>query len=337
MNPFLNDLKLVIDKYQKSSSLEDKLLCYKDYKALRELLLTYLDSDIPYIDIDIKEEFDNILDIDKMFVTKEVDSNKELLSDLYTKILDHISGFDIEEDFNQEIDSNEVFMNFFNSFDNMKELYQELLNNNGIQVDEEYTVPTTLSFDSIKKEYILLPPNKYLQSLPHEMGHIYQNKYVKKDNYLIVEFLSILMELLFMDYYSNIDTSKGNILKGTFKSNLFFLFLNTSSQLELMKRFPDAFINMDMNPDYRIEFNSINLFSSNMSKQELYLQYYGIGFLLAINYYYKYKETNDFNIIKEFIINNKDNNLSNLLSNIDISLIDRFMNDYFNNDKKASK
>lgn len=336
MERFLNDLKLVINKYQNSSSNEEKLLCYKDYTALRELLLTYLDSDIPYIDILNKEDLDQTFNKEKAFITGEIDNNKELLSYLYTKILDYIPSFDIEETIENQV-NNEIFKTFFNSFDNMNELYQKLLDSDGIQVNEDYTIPTTLSFDSINKSYILLPPNRYLQSLPHEMGHIYQNKLIKKDNYLIEEFLSILMELLFIDYYSNIDINTSNLLKDGFKSNLFFLLLNTSAQLELIKRFPDSFINMDLNPDYRVEFNSINLFPCNISKQELYLQYYGIGFILAINYYYKYKENNDFNTIKEFIINNEDNNLNTLLSNVDLSLIYRFMNEYFSNDKKASK
>ena len=104
-----------------------------------------------------------------------------------------------------------------------------------------------------------------------------------------------------------------------------------------MNRYPDAFTNMNLKEEYRVEFNSINLFSSNNSKEELYLHYYGIGFILAIYYYYKYKENNDFNEIKNFIINYKDKSLVELLNNIDINLIDRFMNEYFNDTKKASK
>ena len=170
------------------------------------------------------------------------------------------------------------------------------------------------------------------------MGHVYQSELVNKDNYFIVEFLSIFMELLFMDYYANIDIDTSKIMKNNFISNLFFLLLNNLSQIELMKRFNNAFINMDLNEEYRIEFNSISLFPSNNKKQELYLQYYGIGLLLAINFYYKYKENHDFNEIKEFIIKNKDSNLNDLINNyVDISLVDRFINDYFNDDIKASK
>ncbi len=336
MNIFLNDLKLIIDKYQNSNSNEEKKLYYKDYKVLRELLLTYLDSDtnIPYINK--IEEYDKELDKEKEYITKEIYLNRELLSNIYSKILDKISNFNMEEDYFQEV-NNELFIDFFKSFDNMDTLYQELLNNNGLQINEDYMVPTTLNFESINKNYILLPPNKEIESLPHEMGHIYQNQLVRKDNYFIEEFLSILMELLFMDYYSNINYEVSSIMKNKFLYNLFFLLLNTSSQLELMNRYPDAFTNMNLKEEYRVEFNSINLFSSNNSKEELYLQYYGIGFILAIYYYYKYKENNDFNEIKNFIINYKDKSLDELLNNIDINLIDRFMNEYFNDTKKASK
>ena len=204
MNIFLNDLKLVIDKYQNSNSNEEKKLYYKDYTVLRELLLTYLDSDtnIPYINK--IEEYDKELDKEKEYITKEIYLNRELLSNIYSIILDKISNFNMEEDYFQEV-NNELFIDFFKSFDNMDTLYQELLNNNGLQINEDYTVPTTLNFESINKNYILLPPNKEIESLPHEMGHIYQNQLVRKDNYFIEEFLSILMELLFMDYYSNIN------------------------------------------------------------------------------------------------------------------------------------
>ena len=336
MNIFLNDLKLIIDKYQNSNSNEEKKLYYKDYTVLRELLLTYLDSDtsIPYINK--IEEYDKELDKEKEDINKEIYLNRELLSNIYSKILDKISSFNMEEDYYQEV-NNELFIDFFKSFDNMDTLYQELLNNNGLQINEDYTVPTTLNFESINKNYILLPPNKEIESLPHEMGHIYQNQLVRKDNYFIEEFLSILMELLFMDYYSNINYEVSSIMKNKFLYNLFFLLLNTSSQLELMNRYPDAFTNMNLKEEYRVEFNSINLFSSNNSKEELYLHYYGIGFILAIDYYYKYKENNDFNEIKNFIINYKDKSLDELLNNIDINLIDRFMNEYFNNTKKVSK
>ena len=336
MNIFLNDLKLIIDKYQNSNSNEEKKLYYKDYTVLRELLLTYLDSDtnIPYINK--IEEYDKELDKEKEDINKEIYLNRELLSNIYSKILDKISSFNMEEDYFQEV-NNELFIDFFKSFDNMDTLYQELLNNNGLQINEDYTVPTTLNFESINKNYILLPPNKEIESLPHEMGHIYQNQLVRKDNYFIEEFLSILMELLFMDYYSNINYEVSSIMKNKFLYNLFFLLLNTSSQLELMNRYPDAFTNMNLKEEYRVEFNSINLFSSNNSKEELYLHYYGIGFILAIDYYYKYKENNDFNDIKNFIINYKDKSLVELLNNIDINLIDRFMNEYFNDTKKASK
>ncbi len=162
MNIFLNDLKLIIDKYQNSNSNEEKKLYYKDYKVLRELLLTYLDSDtnIPYINK--IEEYDKELDKEKEYITKEIYLNRELLSNIYSKILDKISNFNMEEDYFQEV-NNELFIDFFKSFDNMDTLYQELLNNNGLQINEDYMVPTTLNFESINKNYRLLPPNKEIE------------------------------------------------------------------------------------------------------------------------------------------------------------------------------
>ena len=65
----------------------------------------------------------------------------------------------------------------------MSNIFQELLSNNGLQIDENYTIPTTIIFNSINKSYILLAPNKELESLPHEMGHVYQSELVNKDNY----------------------------------------------------------------------------------------------------------------------------------------------------------
>ena len=57
-----------------------------------------------------------------------------------------------------------------------------------------------------------------------------------------------------------------------------------------------------------------------------------------MKYYYKIKETNNIDVVRDFIIKNKDTNLYELLSNnIDLSLIPNFVNDFIGNNKKASK
>jgi hypothetical protein len=142
---------------------------------------------------------------------------------------------------------------------------------------------------------------------------------------------------MFQDYYEKYDKEKAREVKKKILSSHLFMLFSVLSQIELMKRHPDAFINMKLNPKYHDELNSISIFGSDLRINELYLHYYAISLLLVITFYHKLKETKDFNIIRNFLIENKDKNLYELLSkNVDLSLISNFINDYLGNNREAS-
>ena len=112
------------------------------------------------------------------------------------------------------------------------------------------------------------------------MGHIIESDIIQEDNHVMLEFISTLMELLFIDYYQKIDSKTANIMKNNFVSKLFYLMLSLLPQIEIMKRHPDAFTNMSLNNKYRDEYNSMTLFGNYIHDNELYQQFYAIGLLL---------------------------------------------------------
>ena len=342
MIELLNDLKEIINKLKSSNNEEERLILFNDYKMIKEVLELYSDFEIPEINSD---EFADLLDKankSKERITKEIYNNLDYLEELYNKLLETFENIDIENLYENYDDSNmNIFLDFFRNYGNMQELYTKMVSHNQIIVNEEFGIASSMHIKSLDKHYIFLPETDNIISIPHEMGHIYQNSLIDagtiSDNF-IVEFTSVLMEYTFLDYYEKYNKDKAHeVKKKILTSNLFMIF-SALSQIQLMKRHPDAFINMELNPKYQDELNSMNLFGVDFRTNELYLQYYAISLLLIMKYYYKIKETNNFDVVRDFIIKNKDTNLYELLSNnIDLSLIPNFVNDFIGNNKKASK
>ena len=342
MIELLNDLKEIINKLKSSNNEEERLVLFNDYKMIKEVLELYSDFEIPEINSD---EYDDLLDKankSKERITKEIYNNLDYLEELYNKLLETFENIDIENLYENYDDSNmNIFLDFFRNYGNMQELYTKMVSHNQIIVNEEFGIASSMHIKSLDKHYIFLPETDNIISIPHEMGHIYQNSLIDagtiSDNF-IVEFTSVLMEYTFLDYYEKYNKDKAHeVKKKILTSNLFMIF-SALSQIQLMQRHPDAFINMELNPKYQDELNSMNLFGVDFRTNELYLQYYAISLLLIMKYYYKIKETNNFDVVRDFIIKNKDTNLYELLSNnIDLSLIPNFVNDFIGNNKKASK
>ena len=342
MIELLNDLKEIINKLKSSKNEEERLILFNDYKMIKEVLELYSDFEIPEINSD---EFADLLDKankSKERITKEIYNNLDYLEELYNKLLETFENIDIENLYENYDDSNmNIFLDFFRNYGNMQKLYTKMVSHNQIIVNEEFGIASSMHIKSLDKHYIFLPESDNIISIPHEMGHIYQNSLIDagtiSDNF-IVEFTSVLMEYTFLDYYEKYNKDKAHeVKKKILTSNLFMIF-SALSQIQLMKRHPDAFINMELDPKYQDELNSMNLFGVDFRTDELYLQYYAISLLLIMKYYYKIKETNNFDVVRDFIIKNKDTNLYELLSNnIDLSLIPNFVNDFIGNNKKASK
>ena len=342
MIELLNDLKEIINKLKSSKNEEERLILFNDYKMIKEVLELYSDFEIPEINSDEYNKLQDKANKSKERITKEIYNNLDYLEELYNKLLETFENIDIENLYENYDDSNmNIFLDFFRNYGNMQELYTKMVSHNQIIVNEEFGIASSMHIKSLDKHYIFLPETDNIISIPHEMGHIYQNSLIDagtiSDNF-IVEFTSVLMEYTFLDYYEKYNKDKAHeVKKKILTSNLFMIF-SALSQIQLMKRHPDAFINMELNPKYQDELNSMNLFGVDFRTNELYLQYYAISLLLIMKYYYKIKETNNFDVVRDFIIKNKDTNLYELLSNnIDLSLIPNFVNDFIGNNKKASK
>ena len=336
MIELLNDLKIILDRYKEASNLEEEALCYKDYKAITDLLSNLDNLNFQSVQFEKKDDYVKIINKDKNYVTKEMYDNRLLLGSLYNRLIDSISSEFDEEEYDVPSNQREVLINFFKQY-NIDKIFIDMLDNNKILVDDNFVSPTTLIFKSINKKYILVSNDKELDALSHEMGHIIESDIIQEDNHIMLEFISTLIEILFIDYYQKIDSETANTMKNNFVSKLFYLMLSLLPQIEIMKRHSDAFINMSLNNKYRDEYNSMTLFGNYIRDNELYQQYYAIGLLLSISFYYKLKNGGTLDEVIEFVKNNKNTNLHDLLSNnIDLSLLDNFVNDFLNNKKKAS-
>ena len=345
MIELLNDLKLIINKLRSSNNEEERIILFNDYKMIKEVLELYSDFNLPELS---NEEYQELIDKSnkqKEVITKEIYNNLDYLEELYNKLLESFESFeefDLDYLYNTYDDNNmNIFLDFFSRNDNMASLYTNMVSHNRIITSEEFGIASSMNIKSLNKQYIFLPETDNIISLPHEMGHIYQNNLIGtstiSDNFL-VEFTSVLNEFRFTDYYDIYDKNKAKEIKKKILSTNLFMLFSALSQIELMKRHPDAFINMELNPKYGDELNSMNAFGVDFRTNELYLQYYAISLLLITNIYNKLKDNNDFNIIKDFIIKNKDMGLHDLLTNnVDISLIPYFIKNYMNDNKKAIK
>ncbi len=334
MIELLNDLKLIITKYKETNDLNDKALCYRDYTYITDLLSTLDNPNFQSIQFDKKDYYEKIINKDKSYITKEIYDNRLLLESLYNRLIDSISPEVDEEEYDVPSNHREILINFFKQY-HIDNIFIDMLDNYKILEDDNFVSPTTLLFKSINKKYILLSRDKEIDALPHEMGHIIESDIIQEDNHVMLEFISTLMELLFIDYYQKIDSKTANIMKSNFVSKLFYLMLSLLPQIEMMKRHSDAFTNMSLNNKYRDEYNSMTLFSNYIYDNELYQQYYAIGLLLSINFYYKLKKDNNLDGVIKFVRDNKNKSLYDLLSNnIDLSLLDNFINDFLGNNKR---
>ena len=341
MKDLLNDLKLIINKLRNSNNEDERLILFNDYKMIKEVLELYSEFELPELKNEEYKELEERSNKQKEKITKEIYNNLDYLEELYSKLLESFEIVDMDNLYDNFEDNNmNIYLDFFSKHDNMAKLYTDMVSHNRIKTNEEFGIASSMNIRSLNKQYIFLPAHDNVIAIPHEMGHVYQNSLIDSSTIsdsFITEFTSVLMEYRFFDYYEMYDKERTKeIKKKILAGNLFMLF-SALSQIQLMKRYKDVFINMELNPKYQDELNSMNLFGIDMRINELYLQYYAIAILLVTNYYHKLNETKNFDIIKEFVINNKDTNLYELLSkNVDINLIPKFINDYLDNNKKAS-
>ena len=277
-------------------------------------------------------------DEENKLLNDDIVNNIDKLLELYEIVLSIFDKFDIEydkvfeEDKNVEVNYN-VLYDFLNQYPGFIELYNKIYQSNHIINNEISYQSCTYTLPSIDKVYLVistLRPNVTLKSFAHELGHAYQEKlsYDKKssDIRILEEFLSMLMEFNFVDYYHVFNDKDARKMTKNTLALYREVFKIGYAQLKLLKMHKDAFVNMFLDDKYKKELNKLCNTKLKFNRNQLYLQSYFICFMLSLTFFYQLKYGIDFNEIEKFFIeNNKEHNIQTLLNYIDISSIEEFI------------
>jgi len=335
---FKKDFESIIKKYKKTNNPDIKNLCLHDYYYLTDLLMAYFPWEKGGVEeLDLKP-FMEIFDKENKSINDDIVNNIDKLIELYEIVLGIFDKIDIEydktfeEDKKIEVDYN-VLYNFLNQYPGFTELYNHIYQSNHVIKNEISYQSCTYILPSIDEFYLVistLRPNVILKSFAHELGHTYQEKLIydnkASDIRILEEFLSMLMEFNFVDYYYSINSKDAR--KMTINSLALYreVFKIGYAQLQLLKTHKDAFVNMYLDNKYKDELNKLCNTKLNFNRDQLYLQSYFICFMLSLRFFYQLKYGLDFNEIEKFFIeNNKEHNIQTLLDYIDIQSIEDFI------------
>jgi len=345
---FKKDIDKILKIYKKTNKESIKKECVNDLIKIRDIISDYfpLESSL-IIPSEMKElcyECEKKNDENNEMIQKQIIDNSTLLKNIYDKVIDSFKNYNLEwveckgneDDFNLGI-----YSDFLKNYPGFFEIFTKILKDNHLVFIDNSDDSFCYRLMSTNEEYIFLCLDDIIMSkaaLAHEIGHVYQNKITfdvdLKEYNLLDEFTSILMELLFIDYYFEINKSESEymVMNGAYIWE--DIFKCARAQLELLDRHDDAFENFEVNEKYSNEFNEICNSESN-GKDDLYIHFYTIGFLCAISFFYLLKYGIDFNEVDKFFIkNNESNNLTKILKNdIDLGIFNQYLRDYITKNK----
>ena len=347
------DTQELLKRYKQAKTGKELIQCVNDYFGMNELIDTFLPNEKINIPMDlliIKGNINKVLEKEQIDINKQIYENLDILENLYYCILNEIYKYNLSLErgnFNlNEIDL-DIYNDFFKNYGNMLEEFRKIIDTEHLFIIDGNDIASTINLRSINKQYMFISVNDpiyTLSSIAHEMGHIhamnitYDNRI--NDYHFLLEFMSILIEDLFSDYYEIFDKEISNYKKRIKMISYYLIIREALMQIRLMKKYPDAFIKLELNPKYKEELDKMINHDYDHKRYSLYAQFYAIGFILAKNYYYQLKYTNDFNEIEKFYIEqNCKNNLSELLNNyVDMGSIKQYLYENFNQkQKKRSK
>ena len=338
----------ILKLFKKTNKESIKFACATDYFYLENLIDSFFPNTewfkIPDEIVKTYEDNIGIFKKTEINIRKQIYNNLDLLEKMYEQIIDMFEKAKVEEindniDYKlsmDEIDA-EVFENFFNKYEGLNELFIKIYNEKRLLLVDSYGPSYTYNLKSINKDYIVVSsadPIHVLVSLSHEMGHVYQSKIYKDKNldiyFFLVEFMSILMEHLFCDYYQEVDPKISYIMTINKLAVWSKIFKVSLAQIKLFKKHENAFDNLKLYTKYNNELDSLCTTDFNFKKDDLYLNFYPIGFMIAINFFYQLKYGLDFNEVQKFyILNNEKNNLNDLLTNyVDLDAIKEYLREY---------
>ena len=330
---FNRDINRILRIYNRSNDEKTKIDCANDLYRISELTQDlFPDEDYycltPQMETLVKKAKVKERQSLKMIYNLIV-NNIDLLKDIYNKVLDILIGYKSKNSCADNLNIPLVY-NFFNNYPELYSFFDKTLRGNHITFANDIGGSFCYSLYSLKESNIFIASDEEVRinsALVHELGHAYQDKLDNYDSskelHLLLEFIPLLLELLFNDYCQN----NMSIIIQSFSDYIRI----SLTQLNIISKYKDAVKGFEINPRYRNELDTFCPFNYS-DKYSLCMQWYAIDFLLAITYFYKLKNGLSFNEIKKLYITNS-LNMVELLNHIDINLVSKFLEDYYPKDR----
>jgi hypothetical protein len=342
---FKNDLMEIIKTLKKTNKESVKLQCIKDYNLLMNLLSYYfpheIDHRITMPDVTSYTE-DEIYEKDNQDrIRNEILANIDSLLELYEQMITLFNNFNIDpveyDNDVEEIDFSQI-SDFLYDYPKIQQIFNKIIDSEHLIYIEGSNASYTYVLPSINREYILAcldEPNETEASIVHEVSHIYQERitYNTNMNNYLNEFIPILMEHLFLEYYKGIDykLSRKQIIN---RLNIWKkVTLESYAQLKLLKENPESFDGFIVKDEYKEELDKLCETDYTFLRDSLYIQFYPLGFMMAMSYFYALQYGMDSNEIDKFYIENN-NNLRAILDNIDIDSLREYLINNITNKKR---
>lgn len=350
---FKNDADKILKTFKRSNKDIIKKQCICDYERLIAIYDKFFPSnkknEIPK-ELDEAKKLSNCelerikhnINMQKVF-----EKNSDLLKDIYEKVLKSFNNYNINVSEIDDLDGIDlgVLNDFFSNYTEINTYFNKIIDTNHLLFYENGDACYTYNLPSINTDYVFLCLDNYLMAMPnmaHEMGHVYQDRITYNDNLnqynFLLEFISSLMEILFIDYYYDINKKQSEYMSMQNLMNVKNAFHIAKNQIDLLKKYPDAFENFEINSKYLDEFHEMCGFEQGFCQDDLYINFYTIGFLCAINYFYLLKYDIPFDEVEKFYINNNDiNNFENILKDIDTDNVNQYLRDFVPKNCKVKK
>lgn len=336
----LKDAKELLQLFKQEQDIERRKQIAYDFMGIIDMLKKFFMEEGPLV---IPKEFNkyfqmkkNDVDKDRENVNNQIYNNLNRLEKIYTDFLNHFVTLDfanyemveVEEKYDEE-----VLDNFFEKY-SLTDEYKRIVDGDRLFFFKNYDVASSVTLRSIDKQYMYLHFGDSFDDMKyfaHEMGHMHANNILGNDEKRHVGFLNEFMSITFENLFilnSNVDE---NIRRKAVVNNImgsYMIVRQALAQLYLMEQYNDAFEKMDLNLIYKNILDKICSVPSKTKRESLELQFYALGFLLAITFI---KKNMCFEEIDKFFIDNYDlNDLNKILDFIDINLVNEFLTECIN-------
>ena len=341
---FNRDINRILRIYNKSDDENTKIDCANDLYRISEITQEIFPDEEAYY---LTPEMDKLLEKAKAKERQSlrqiynlIINNIDLLKNIYKIVFDILSSYDNKRINTSCVDSLNIplIYNFFKEYPQLYNFFDKTLRGNHIVFVNDIVNSFCYCLYSLKESNIFISSDEGFMinpALVHELGHAYQDKLddynSSKELHLLIEFIPLLIELLFINYSQDMNNNFMNYELQSFSQYIRIAL----TQLNLITKYKDAVKGFEINQRYRRELDASCPYSYS-DKYSLCMQWYATNFLLAISYFYKMRNGLSFNEIKKFYKENS-LNIFEILNHIDINLVSKFLEDYYPKDRLIRK